>query len=251
MQHLSFLRGASFAAFSLLATTHAFGCSGGYNLYGRYGLLVAGPANGPGAGKYLSGAVFFDGNCNVSATNLNGGINGAVTNTTATGTYTTNADNTISLSLNLAGQSLTQTYILGASRTAFEAVGIETDGSAIATIDLQAQFWWGSYNQRSLVGTYSAVCSGQPGNYSDLNYVTFNGQGQLSGVDAFNNNGFAGDQPYTGQYQVAPDGTFSGTLNGTFSQFSFTGVMDNFTNEIEYTYSATGIGGIVSCVGKR
>ena len=50
-----------------------------------------------------------------------------------------NSNNTISITMNLAGQSTPQTYVVAVSEAGNEAVGIETDGTAIATIDIQSQ----------------------------------------------------------------------------------------------------------------
>jgi len=91
-----------------------------------------------GGGKYLSGSAYFNGGT-LTATNVNGGINSTYGNTTATGTYTVNSNNTISITMNLAGQTTAQTYVVAVSEAGNEAVGIETDGTAIATIDIQSQ----------------------------------------------------------------------------------------------------------------
>jgi len=50
-----------------------------------------------------------------------------------------NSNNTISITMNLAGQTTAQTYVVAVSEAGNEAVGIETDGTAIATIDIQSQ----------------------------------------------------------------------------------------------------------------
>jgi hypothetical protein len=222
--------------------------SGTANLSGYYGIVVGGNAQTGGGGKYLSGSVYFDGVGGLTASNLNGGINGTYGNTTATGTYTLNSDNTISITMNLAGQSTPQTYIVGVSEGGKEAAGIETDGSAIATIDIQSQLQLPAkpYNLASLNGTYSASCGGSE---VDLNYVIFDGQGNLTGVDAYDDGGF-GNSPYTGTYTVNSDGTFAGGFAGSYSVFTMTGVIDNATAEIEYTYDQSGVGGVVSCIGE-
>src|SRR5208282_1757821 len=58
---------ASLVAVMLLLVS-AFGnaaCTGGGSLSGWYGMLVSG--TGPsGLGQYVAGAVYFDGNCNIS-----------------------------------------------------------------------------------------------------------------------------------------------------------------------------------------
>jgi hypothetical protein len=223
-------------------------------LNGWYSLLVSGPSATVGAaGKYLSGSLLFNGAGAVSGTNVNGGINGQYVNSTVTGTYALNGDGTIAITLNLAGQSTAQTYNVSISETGNEAVGIETDGTALAQIDLQAELWPNPaiqpYTTASLVGTYAAACSGDPGSYSELNYVTFDGKGNLSGINAFDNNGSQGDGAYTGTYSVKGDGTFSGALAGSSSQYSFTGALSNVTSEIVYTYDLAGTGGVIACTG--
>jgi hypothetical protein len=262
----------NFVAILLLLTTAAFSSAqtnkasaqlaGGFNsglslgsMYGWYGLLVSGPSATTGTGgKYLSGALFFDGKGNIAGYNVNGGVNGQVSNNSVTGKYAvntaTNTAGTITITLNLAGQSAAQTYVVSVRQTAFEAVGIETDGSAIATIDLQSQivFWNLSFTTSSLNGTFAAVCTGNPGNYAQLNYVTFDGKGNLVGVDPYDDNNVEGVNPFSGTYTVHSDGTFSAV---TAPSVSITGVIDSFYTEIEYTYNVAGVGEIISCVGKK
>ncbi len=220
-------------------------CTGGSGLSGYYGMLVG------GAGKYLTGALHFDGNCNITGTNIAGTLGGSYVTTTATGTYGQNSDSTYTLTLNFSGQSAAQTYIVGVSESGNKARGIESDGTAGDTIDLQSQLApvGGGYTSSSLNGTYAAACltSGA----ADLNYVTFDGNG-LTGVDVFDNGGTnEGNNSYSGTYSVNSDGTFSGTLTGSYSSFSFNGVIENGVSQIEYIYDESGSGGVLSCVGKQ
>ncbi len=129
-----------------------------------------------------------------------------------------------------------------------EALGIETDGSAIATFEMQSQLQVPAvpYSAASLNGTYAAKCFGAE---VDLNYVTFDGNGNLTGIDPFNNGNF-GSSPYTGFYSVNPDGTFSGGFGGSYALYTMTGVIDNATGAIEYTYDYSGVGGVVQCIGE-
>jgi hypothetical protein len=217
-------------------------------LSGYYGMLVGGTAtNGSGGGRYLSGSVLFNSNGTLTATNLQGGINTQYGNTTATGTWSVNSDSTITITMNLAGQSAAQTYIVGISEGGNEAVGIETDGTAAAVIDLQSQLVsnGSSYSTASLNGTYSVICSGSE---VDLNYVTFDGNGNQTGSDAYDNGSY-GDNPYVGTYTVNSDGTFSGGFSGAYAGYTVTGVIDNANSEIEYTYDYQGQGGVVYCWG--
>ena len=221
------------------------------NLAGYYGIVVGGNAQSGGGGKFLSGSIYFNGAGQLTGTNVNGGINQQYGNTSVTGSYSANPDNTISITMNLANPATAQTYVVGVTESGNEAMGIESDNSAVATIDLQNQLWPSNtppYSNASLNGTYSASCLGAE---SDLNYVTFDGNGNITaGVDAYFDGGY-GDNPYTGTYTVKSDGTFSGNFPGPiYDIFSMTGVIDNWTAEIEYTYYQSGVGGVVSCVGE-
>ena len=218
------------------------------SLSGYYGLLVS------GGSQYFSGSVFFNGAGGVTATNINGGTGSAYGNTTATGTYAPNGDGTVTITLNLASPAVTQKFVVGVSEAGNEAVGVETDGAAIATIDLQSQLQLPStpYAAASLNGTYAASCAGGE---TDLNWVTYDGKGNISGVDAYNNGAYD-SSPYTGTYTVNSDGTVTGHFIKTqstgvdYSIFTLTGVLDNGTAEMEFTYDETGVGGVVACVGE-
>ena len=218
-------------------------------LSGYYGLLVGGGAVSGGGGKYLSGSLFFNGSGGLTGTNITGGINSTVSTSTATGTYTVNSDNTVTINLILSGQTATQTYVVGVAQGGLEALGIENDGTADATIDLQAQLEPSSlpYSTASLNGTYSVTCSGSE---VDLNYVTFDGNGNVSGVDPYASENSQGDNPYTGTYSVNSDGTITSQLSGNYSAFSFTGAIDNWTSEVAYIYQESGNGEVVSCLGE-
>jgi hypothetical protein len=218
------------------------------SLSGYYGMLVS------GASQYFSGSVFFDGAGGVTATNINGGSGSVYGNTTATGTYAPNGDGTITVTLNLANPAVTQIFVVGVSEAGNEAIGVETDGAAAATIDLQSQLQLPStqYTAASLNGTYAASCAGGE---TDLNWVTYDGKGNISGVDDFNDGSYSGS-PYTGTYTVSPDGTVTGhfadnTVTGVdYSVFTLTGVLDNGTAEMEFTYDENGVGGVVACIGE-
>src|SRR5580692_4700857 len=164
-------------------------CSGGASFSGWYGMLVS------GGGKYLSGALYFDGNCNVSGNNITGGA-GQYATTSITGTYGQNSDGTFTITLNPAGQS-TQTYMVGVSESGKKARGLESDNTVMATIDIQSQLTTltSGYSSASLNGTYAASCYG--GYQADLNYLTFDGQGNLSSVNHYNSGGGQGSSPTT------------------------------------------------------
>ncbi|MFZ1132322.1 MAG: Ig-like domain repeat protein [Terriglobales bacterium] len=219
------------------------------NLFGWYGFVVGGTAQSGGGGKYLSGSVYFNGAGQLSGANVNGGMNGQYGPTSVVGSYSLNPDNTISINMNLANQTAAQTYVVGVSESGNEAIGIESDSSAIATIDMQNQLppsGTPAYSNASLNGTYAAFCSGSE---VDLNWVTFDGNGGQIGVDAYDDGAF-GDSPYIGTYSVNADGTFTGNFSGIYSIFTMTGVIDNGNSEIEFSYDQSGVGGVVACVGE-
>ncbi len=218
------------------------------NLTGYYGMVVGGNAtNGISGGKYLSGSVYFDGIGGLTATNVNGGINTQYVNSTATGSYVVNSDNTITITMNLSGQPTAQTYIVAVGEGGNEADGIETDGTAQAIVDFQAQLVTNStsYTNASLNGTYAAYCTGSE---VDVNYVTFDGNGNQTGVDPYDNGSY-GSNPYVGTYSVNPDGTFDGAFTGAYTLYTSTGIIDNANSEIEYTYQYDNTGGVVYCIG--
>ena len=213
------------------------------SLNGWYGVLVQGSTTGASpAAKYLTGALLFNGAGGISGSNI---YSGAGAGQPATGSYVVNADCSLTINLTV-GTSAAQVYTVGIT-AGNEAVGIETDGSAVATIDLQAQYATVTtglnFTSSSLNGTYATSCYGPQGSYSDLNLVTFS-NGTLSGTDPYNNNGSSAgaNVPYTGTYTVNTDGTFSGALTVEGTPFDFYGVISAGGKEVEYIYSAVSNG---------
>jgi len=224
-------------------------CTGGATFNGGYGVLIQGIAASGYSGRFHVGALTFNGACGITG-EMVGGIGGSVSRATVTGSYTTNSDNTITITLTLSGQSVVQTYIVGYSYTNSEAMGVEADGSAVATIDLQAQKWTKGYSASTLFGTFATSCLNAPG-YSDLNYVAFYGNGTSQGIDAWNDGGNRGDAPYVQSYTVNSDGTFQATLvTPGFTQYALYGVIDNANNEIQYIYTDGSYGAVLACTGK-
>ena len=240
----------TFACATLLpACAHAStSCSNPFNLIGSYGVLVSGNGLSGGTTKYLSGVLTSDRHCTLTGS-LTGGLNGVSVTSAATGTYNTNPDGTMSITLTLAGDDFVQSYIVGVSTFPGEAQGIETDGSAQATIDMVTQKFSKVPDNSSLSGLYSASCISAYG--ADLNAVTFDGAGGLSGVDVWNNQGDRGNAPYTGNYTVNPDGSFTGTLNGDFAIFTYYGTISQNGRIISYAYNQDGFNGKVSCTGHK
>jgi hypothetical protein len=224
------------------------GCVGGSGLNGWYGLLVS--ANGNG-GRFLTGAVNFNGACSLSGSNLSGGMGSQVSTSTLTGTYGQNSDGSYNLTLNPANSSSPLTFTIGVSASGTKAVGIESDGSTVSTIDLESQLTnlTNGYSTALLTGAYAVSCTS--GSRVGFDYVTFDGNGNLSGVNAYDLGGSQGYSTFSGTYAVNGDGTFSGALSGNYSQYTLTGVIDNGVSEIQYTYNQSGSGEVEACTGRQ
>lgn len=235
-------------------------CTGGSTLSGYYGLQVSGQTPS-GVGKFLNGVAYFNGNCALQVYGTigeNGTVNSFVS---WLGTYTSNADNTITLSFTLPGETAPETYDVGFSPVLSEAVGTETDGSAVASIDIKAQLATSTvnhYTNATLKGTYASTCSGTVLPYGEINLLTFDGTkssqgyGNVTGVN-HSNDGFAfvADQ-ITGLYVVGQSGNFAGEVIIAGAPFAgFSGVMDNNLNEIQFTLSNASGTDVEACVGKR
>ncbi len=240
----------------LPAAGRAAGCAASpSSLNGWYGMLVSGSTVGAGATpKYLTGALLFNGAGAISAQHV---YSGAGVDVAATGTYVVNSDCTVTITLTLSGGT-PQVYTV-AIKQSKQAVGIETDANAVATIDLQPQYATVTtglnFTGSSLNGTFAASCSGPAGSYTDLNLVTFT-SGALAGTDPYNNGGTyqVSNNPFSGTYTVNSDGTFSGSLTVDGTNFDFYGVISNLNAKVEYIYSGTTNGtataAFASCVGK-
>jgi hypothetical protein len=229
-------------AFSVVSAS-AQSCSGGALLSGQYGMLVGSYVGTNG--KYLVGALNFNGACGITGANTFGGVGGSFAQASVTGTYGLNTDGTVAITLNLSGQTTPQTYIVGVSQSGHEAIGIETDGTS-AFIDLQSQLTTltAGFTTASLSGTYATSCVG---NDVDLNYQTFDGQGNITGVNSKYINGTVTvGTLYTGTYTVNSDGTYQGSVTLSGNPVPFYGVIDNGNNEIEYINT-----GVNACSGKK
>lgn len=249
---------AGTAAVGLSLPTHAFACTGGSTLNGPYGILVGGTSPSTGGSKFLSGLLTFNGACGLTGQitygtyGLSNSSKSEVNFQSVSGSYNTNSDGTIQISFTPSGSSVAQVYEVGYSAAANEALGIETDGTYVATVDLQAQNWTSGYSYGSLTGTFAVSCQGVASAFSDLNYVTFDGKGNLTGYDYYNNGGNQGaSATYNGSFAVTSSGIIGGALQGSFSVFQYVGVLDNANNEIQFIYFENGLGAITTCTGKK
>ncbi len=255
---------AAVAALGLAAPSVAHAqCVGGSTLYGYYGFQVSGQSP-TGVGKFLNGVVFFNGSCALQA-NATIGENGTVNSfVTWLGTYNTNADNTITLSFTLPGATAPETYNVAFSPVFNEALGTETDNSAVASIDIKAQNYPAHgnhyvYTNAQLKGTFVSSCTGTNLPFGEMNYITLDGSnssggyGNVTGVNYSNDETVFSTSPVTGLYGVNSIGNFGGyvVVGGTYAGFS--GVLDNNLNEIQYTLSTAGAAGtdVEACVAKR
>jgi hypothetical protein len=252
---------AAVAAFAFTSASNAFAaCTGGSALKGRFSVLVAGGTTA-GNSKYVDGTMTFDGACGINGF-VSIGENGTANNFVGiSGTYSTNPDNTLSLSLALPNGN--ETYDVGVSSIFGEALGIETDGTAYATIDLKPQVApvvnsapVTNYNNATIKGNWAAMCTAATGQV-DLVYVSIDGasnyQGVFGTITGTEHIYVSGPQVLSaiGHYAVLSDGTFGGSLAvGGAYPFGFTGSVTNNGNEIQYNV-IQGSGVIQACSAKR
>jgi hypothetical protein len=216
-------------------------CSQGWLLYGSYGFRVT-------AGQFITGTLNFNGECGLAGVNTYVGQDGGVVDLGLTGTYSVNADGTVVISMTIGQETTPQMYVVALSKVGPGAVGIGINGTP-GQIELVSQnnYWFSRYDNASLRGSFAVLCKVNGG----LNYVTFDGKGGLTGVDPVYSNGVEASNPYTGSYSVNTDGTFSGSLNGSFSEYTFYGAIENSGNQIVYMYDNASFGVDDSCVGSH
>jgi hypothetical protein len=209
------------------------------SLNGWYAVLINGTTL-PSTDKYLAGSLLFNGAGGITGNNIYSGSN---VDSAATGNYVVNTDCTITITL-IIGSGTPQVYSVALNTTG-EAVGVETDASAVAQIDLTPQYSTPTtslnFTSSSLNGTFALSCIGPSTSSSDLNLVTFT-NGTMSGTDPYNNgsgNYVVSNFPYVGTYTVNSDGTFKGVAsvaNGSVA-FPFYGVLSSSNSVIQYIYS--------------
>jgi hypothetical protein len=242
------------------APSHASAACAG-TLNGSYGLHVSGSTT-QGVSKFLTGVLTFNSACVVTG-DISIGENNVATSFAPlyAGSYATNADGSLTLSLTLQQGGAPETYAIGYSQAFDEAVGAEMDSSAVATIDLRPQTPPGggvisNYSNATIQGAFVASCSGITGTYTDLNNFTFDGTNSggvgniTTAVDYYNNYGQSGVEPYIGQYAVAADGTMGGYVVVGGVHYGFAGVIDNGGNEVQFVYSINNAD-ITACIAKR
>jgi hypothetical protein len=251
---------------------HAQACT--QNLVGSYAMLVSGANVADSSSKYLTGALAFTavnpmtGTGSVSGSNI---FDSTGTTNIVSGSYIVNTDCSLNITLNVPSTSTTAQVYTVAVVNGNEAVGIEVDPSAVATIDLQAQFasvaTTSSFSSSSASGLFTGVCYGPyqstsalPVPSSDLNVTTFS-SGNITGTDAYNDGGGLSIQTsglsYSGAYTVNTDGTFTGTVLASSPaafDYDYYGVISNSGTEIEYFYtqvqSTSQTTAFESCVAK-
>jgi hypothetical protein len=108
-----------------------------------------------------------------------------------------------------------------------------------------------TYANSTLSGAWVASCSSPQGS-TDVNYINFDGKGNIlsTSEDNYNNFGGYGTSNYSGNYNVTSDGRLSGIANVGGSAFNFVGVIDNQQTEIQYFYY-NGTGAVTGCTGKK
>jgi hypothetical protein len=228
---------------------HAACATSTASLHGWYAMLVNGTTLGANVGpKLLAGALLFDGVSTVSGNNVyaSQGVD-----STVAGTYALNTDCTLTITMTI-GSTPAQVYSV-AIKTSNEAVGIEIDTSAVATIDLQAQYATYTtglnFTSTSANGLFTGACygasaygaatNGPASVQSDLNIVTFS-NGSLSGTDPSQGNGTVmavANHYYSGTYTVNTDGTLSGTVTVDGDSYNFYGVIASGGAELEYFFT--------------
>lgn len=209
MRFVALLITVMFAGLGMTQRVQAQTCGGGPDLKGNFGVLVSGPAAGGGI-EYYAGILASSGKCSLTGT-LTGGVSGAPVSTTAVaGTYSLPGSGQNSMTLLLEGSETEITFAVGTVAGSKELFGIESDGSATATIDL-SQIARGTYTNASLSGGYVQLCSGtfdgaKNTPYDELDFFTFDGAGSWTAV--LQSGGTA-----SGTYNVSSNGTVLATEN--------------------------------------
>ena len=240
--HRFLLPGMFLAWLFSAANAHAACATSAASLHGWYAMQVSGTTLNVGA-KFLVGAILFDGVSGLTGNNVYGSeIDSAVT-----GTYAVNTDCTLTISMTI-GSSAPQVYTVAIEQSN-EAVGIEVDSSAVATIDLQAQYATYTpglnFTSSSANGEFTGACYGAAAAMSELHIATLS-NGSVSGNGPINDSGsfVAANNPYTGTYTVNSDGTFSGNVNINGLSYDFYGVIANGGAELEYFYTSVASGSL-------
>jgi len=107
-----------------------------------------------GGGKYLSGSAYFNGGT-LTATNVNGALTRPTAIRPPPERYTVNSNNTISITMNLAGQTTAQTYVVASARLEMKrSYRDRRHGDRNIDIQSQLQLPGTPYSNASLNGIY-------------------------------------------------------------------------------------------------
>ena len=212
---------------------------------GGYGVLVSGYDTSTLATKFLTGVISIDAHCTITG-EVTGGFGGATTSSSVTGTYAVNSDGTGTITLNLANDPVIETFAVSLTHVQNGAIGLESDASAAATITVTRQVTAPPYDLTSIAGVFAASCYSAFG--SDLNLLTFDGVGNVTGVDVSGINGIQTTNSVGGSYMMNADGSFVISLtNGAVMN----GVISNVNKLISYSYIPPGATDAVGCIGHR
>jgi hypothetical protein len=231
-------------------------CLGGSGLKGKFGVLINGPV-ASGASEMYTGLLTGDGKCGLTGS-LIGGVSGSPATTSAvTGHYSVPSNTLGSMSLTVAGLSNPLTFTISTA-SGSGLVGIQTDGSAVATINL-SKVTAGTHTNKSLHGTYVDNCYGQTTNSSsgvsspsvETDLVTFDGIGVIIGtgsgiVDGVLSSNFKIIAPY----HVNGNGTLTSNLNSNFPNFGVL-VSGNEIYVLETSTQSNELGPGLTCIMRK
>jgi hypothetical protein len=166
------------------------------------------------AGGFIAefGSLAFDGKGNGTFTGTMGSSSGANQVDNDSGTYSVNPNGSLTLTGSAGGVTN-----CGMSADTNTVVCSTVNALAYQNIALMVKTGSGGYSNASLSGTYYMVDGDTKGGFnSQINSVTFNGQGSFTAVGTLNN-ATAANQPSSnsGSYLVNTSGMFTVTPSGS------------------------------------
>ena len=212
---------------------------------GGYGVLVSGYDTTTLATKFLTGVLSVDTSCVITG-EVTGGFGGAATNSAVTGTYAVNADGTGTITLNLSNDPVIETFAVSLTRVQNGAIGLESDASAAATIVMTRQITAPPYDLTSMAGVFASSCYSAFG--SALDFLTFDGAGNVTGTEVSSINGVQATSVIGGSYAVNTDGSFTASLT---SGSVLNGMITNVGKLISYSTILQGATDAVGCTGHK